>query len=213
MTSGLVLRRLLLALAVLAGLSAAFAAGFLCCLKFRHVATPADVARMLAPTGDAPPAVRAGVLSTLRVLQQAYLRRDPNQLDTLLARAFAPNADVLVLGTEGAPQDWQRGPASVRWFIEHDWRTWGLLRFDPEQALVWSSGNVAWVATLGQVEFPRGARRVRITAVLENRSGIWVFRQLQFQWADDMPTAHDLFEPGTYLSLLRKGLRFSSAHP
>lgn len=196
-------------LGVLLAVAAIFAAGYFTCLKTRHTTPAADTARMMQPAGDAPAEVRAGVQGTLNLLEQAYLRRDPNQIDALMDAAFAPEADVLTLGAEGLPYEWVRGPAEVRNFIQRDWQVWGLFRFDPTKAMVWSSGNVAWVATLGEVEFQGGSRQIRFTAVLEKRGEKWVFRQMQFQWNDGAATAGDLMRLGTYFKLIERGLGFS----
>jgi hypothetical protein len=197
-------------LGVLLAVAAIFSAGYFTCLKTHHTTSPADTARMMQPAGDAPADVRSGVQATLNTLEQAYLRRDPSQIDALMNAAFAPNADVITLGAEGLPYEWVRGPAEVRSFIQRDWQVWGLFRFDPTKAIVWSSGNVAWVATLGEVEFQGGSRQIRFTAVLEKRGDKWVFRQMQFQWNDGAATAGDLVRPQTYLTLIERELGFSA---
>jgi len=209
-------RSLFSALAALVLLVAAFAAGFYTCLKFHHTSPPEQAARQLEPVGDAPADARAGVVDTLNNLKQAYLSRDPRQLAPLMDRDFAADADVLVLGSEGQPWEWVRGNDEVRSFIARDWKEWGTFRFDPAKALIWSSGNVAWMATLGTVEYQHGSRPIRFTAVLEQRRGKWVFRQMQFQWNDSPATASDLLSPETYLTLVRRGIyhfvNFAPAH-
>lgn len=212
MKTGAGLRKIFLVVAALCALAVAFAAGFVVCLKLRHTPSAEATAQRMRPAGDAPPAVRAGVAATLEALEQAYQpsttgQLDSRQIDALMTRAFAPDADILLLGTEGVPAEWVRGETRVRDFLGHDCAQWGQVRFDPQSALVWSSGNVAWVATAGTVEFRSGSRPLRLTAVLEQRGGRWVFRQIQFQWNDEPAEASDLFRLETYRTALRHALR------
>jgi hypothetical protein len=71
-------------------------------------------------------------------------------------------------------------------------------------AVVSSSGNVAWLATLGNVDFHGHPRPLRFTAVLERRGEQWQFRQVQFQWNDNDPKLGDLLRPSTYGRALGK---------
>jgi|GEM_PF-1886162 len=201
------LRMLVRPLVLLLTLAGVFTAGYFTCLKTRHITPPAETARMLQPAGDAPADVHAGVQTTLNTLALAYLRHDSSQIDMLMQAAFAPEADVIVLGAEGLPYQWVRGQTEMRAFLERNWQSGELLRFDPSKTLVWSSGNVAWMATLGDVESKGGNRQIRLTAVLEKRNEHWVFRQMQFQWNDGAATADDLIKPETYFSLLRRALQ------
>ena len=192
-----------------------FAAGYLTCLMTRHTPSAAETAAMLAQPGDAPAGVRTGVVATLAALAAGYGTQDSSRLDAVMNQVFATDADLLVLGADGYGHEWARGREQARKFLTRDWAVWGDFRFDPAKTLVWSSGNVAWIATVGQVRYPHGNRQIRLTGVLEKRDGPlrngpqlggqWVIRQLQFQWADGAATARDLIHGATYSELLHKG--------
>lgn len=180
-----------------------FASGYICCLRARS-APPSDMRqRELLQPGDAPPAVRAGVLASLREFQQGYARRDPNQIQAFMQSLFPRNGDILSLGTGGGTAEWVRGYDASAQFIQSDWRGWGEVQLDTDHALVWSSGDVAWVASLGTVQFQHTARPLRFTAILTRQGDRWLFRQLHFQWDDSDPDATDLLHPHAYFRALR----------
>jgi ketosteroid isomerase-like protein len=182
---------------------AAFVLGFVSCLNLKHAAPADESLRLLGSAGDAPPEVRDGVRAALRAFNDAYAKRDVAQLDAFMARTFPGDADIVLIGSEGTPTEWARGHHAIRGFIQHDWQTWGTFRFDADKALVWSSGDIAWVATFGAVQYRGAQRPLRLTAILERHGDAWLFRQLHFQWDDCDPGARDLLRPRTYLTLAR----------
>jgi hypothetical protein len=168
-----------------------------------QVSVPAE-ARMqyLHPPGDAPPEVRSGVILALKELQDGYRKRDVNDLDAFMNRLFAKDEDVLILGTDGA--EWVRGYARTTELIRLDWTVWGNLRFAVDDAIVWSSGNTAWMATVGDVQWKRGSRPIRLSGILVRKGDRWVFRQLQYQWDDQDPQFSDLFRAQSDLRALHR---------
>ena len=185
---------------------AAFALGFVSCLNLKHAAPFDESLRLLGSAGDASPEVRDGVHTALRAFNDAYSKRDVAQLDAFMAHSFSAEGDTLLIGSEGTPAEWVRGPSAIRGFIQHDWQTWGSFRFDADKAIVWSRGDVAWVATIGAVQYEGTQRPLRFTAILERHGDIWLFRQLHFQWDDCDPGARDLLRPRTYLTLAQLAL-------
>ena len=193
----------LLAVAVTLLLFFGFAAGFLACVSLRVSSHQKALPSELLQPADAPAAVRAGVLDSLRAFQDGYIKRDERDLDSFLSRLFPRDGDVLILGTEGGTAEWARGYPSASAFIARDWRGWGDFRFDVERSIVWSAGDVAWVASVGSVRFNTTYRPVRFTAIMTRDGGRWVFRQLQFQWDESAPEANDILQLHTYLRLAR----------
>ena len=99
-----------------------FVAGFDTC---RHLKTsiPNSIrSRYLTEPGDAPPAVRSGVLAALRDFHEGYVRRNPAELGPFMERLFSRD-DVLLIGTDTG--EWARGYPAVSEFIRGDWRQWG----------------------------------------------------------------------------------------
>lgn len=191
-------KRVLLAGAALVLLGAGFVSGFLCSVALKVPPAAARSAAELKVPGDAPPAVRAGVLDSLRGLQEGYIRRDPREIDAFMRQLFPPGGDILTLGTEGGADEWVRGYTANRRFIVADWRGWGDFRLNVDGALVWSSGDVAWVASRGGVRFGQRERPVRFTAILTRSGNRWLFRQLQYQWDDSAAEAPDLLRARTW---------------
>jgi SnoaL-like protein len=197
----LTLKRALAALALALLATGSFVFGFASCLHLSS-SEPGDVRRRhLLEQGDAPPLVRAGVLTALRAFQDGYVRRDPNELDSFMRGLFPEGGDVLLLGTDAA--EWVRGYRAVGNFIQEDWRHWGDFRFDTDRAIVWCSGDVAWIASAGLVRDGQSGRAVRFSAVLTRDRDRWLFRQLQFQWDDRAPGLSVLRHASTYGELAR----------
>ena len=181
-----------------------FAAGFIACMQDQRVTGGRHVAQNLLSPGDAPPQVRDGVLSALQAFQAGYVQRDTGKLDDFMRSLFDPGDDLLVLGTDES--EWVRGYPNAAGFIRNDWQNWGHLRLRLDRVIVNSTQDVAWATAPGVVRFGRAMRPIRFTAVLIRRQGQWRFRQMQFQWDDHEPTAADLLDPVTYLTIVRVGL-------
>jgi SnoaL-like domain len=139
-------------------------------------------AQHLRQPGNAPPAVHAGVVEALRDFQDGYIRRDPKTLDAFMERAFGNSDDVLILGTN--PSEWARGHKEVSDLIRGDWEKWGDFRFNADDSIVSSQGDVAWIAAAGTVHFKQHDRPVRFSATLTRHGNRWLFRQMQFQYDD-----------------------------
>jgi hypothetical protein len=157
----------------------------------RHGSVPTDLhADVLRQPGNAPAEVKAGVRAALKEFQDGYVQRDPKNLDAFMDRLFEKNDDILILGT--GRSEWSRGyPAAVE-FVRRDWAGWGDFRFNVNDALVSSHGDVAWVATVGTVQLRHSNRQVRFSAVLTRHGNKWLFRQMQFQYEDRPVTPANL---------------------
>jgi hypothetical protein len=73
-------------------------------------------------------------------------------------RLFEKNEGTLIPGTGGS--GWPREFPAAQEFVRGDWAGWGDFRFSVDDALVSSYGDVAWVATVGAVQFRRSNRQV-----------------------------------------------------
>lgn len=189
-----------------------FAFGFVACLHLNSFASD-DLRRQYLQNGDAPALVRARVIVKLKGFQDGYVRRDPKELDSFVHRLFPDNDEILLLGTDAG--EWVRGHRAVEEFIGDDWAKWGDFRFAVDDTVVWSSGDVAWVASVGAVNEQGVDRPLRSSAILTRQGNDWLFRQVNFQWDDRTPRAGDLLHASTYLRLFSLVLhRFrSTVHP
>jgi hypothetical protein len=196
---------------IVSGLAAAllfiggFAFGFVACLHLKSAASKDIRAEYLRHAGNAPPSVRSGVLTTLRAFQAGYIKRDPKDLDSFTSRLIAKSDDVLILGTDAG--EWVRGYSATAAFIRADWQGWGDVRFNVDDSIISSFGDVAWVASTGEVHFKGFNRPVRFSGVLIRDGNNWLFRQIQFQWDDRDPSSTDIFRPRTYLKLVELAFR------
>jgi hypothetical protein len=205
MISGLTRKRAVVALAFTMLLGAAFALGFVSCLHLKS-ATSDDLRRnYLLQKGDASPWVRSAVLTTLRTFQEGYTRRDPQQLDSFMRRVFPKSNEILLLGTDAT--EWVRGYREVGRFIRSDWQGWGDFSFAVDDSIVWSSGDVAWIASVGMVRGQGSSRPLRFSAILTRYDNRWLLRQVCFQWDDREPTLSDLLRLSTPLKLMNLLLR------
>jgi ketosteroid isomerase-like protein len=191
--------KVLLAAAIVLLIWDGFAFGVVSDLRLERNAATDNRLQNLHQTGDAPSQVRMEVLAALRAFQEGYRKRDAKELNSFMHDLFLENDDILLLGTD--PDEWMRGYRKVSEFIRQDWEKWGGFRFAVDDSIVWSSGDVAWIVSVGSV-LARGAdRRVRFSATLKRSGDRWRFRQLQFQWDDPGPRLSDLFRPRTHVRL------------
>ncbi len=169
------------AAAVLAAALFAICGIAVCLAAYRHTRNGVDT--LLHPAlkpGDASPAVQAEVRAALREFQNGYIQRDPRNLNAFMNSLFDKNDDILILGTDRA--EWVQGYPQAAAFIKADWEGWGDLRFSVDDAVICTSGDVAWVASAGTVQFKNSSSPVRFSAVLTRHGHKWQFRQVQFQW-------------------------------
>jgi SnoaL-like domain len=179
---------------------AAFTFGFVASLHLKSAVSSDLRKQYLLQAGDAPLSVRVGVLAALRDFQEGYVKRDPKELDSFMNRLFPKEDDILLLGTDAG--EWARGYPAVGEFIRADWMNWGDFRFAVDDSVVWSSGDVAWIASIGAVHEHGSDRPLRFSAILTRNGGIWVFREVHFQWDDRDPSPADLLRASTHLKLL-----------
>lgn len=185
-----------------------FSFGFVACLHLKTASPDVQREQMLDQSGNAPPAVRAAVVDRLHTLQAGYSKRDPKLIDAFAQTLFPQDGDVLILGTDGGEREWVRGASNAKDFVVGDWLGWGDARFNTDRAAVWSMGDVAWLATIGTVRWGKNFERpIRLSAILTQEDGRWVFRQMHFQYDDNDPSSADLLRPGTYTRLLSYALR------
>jgi hypothetical protein len=180
---------LLFGCALLVGL----ATGWTASSRLEIAASPEAQQAYLQDKGDAAEAVRAGVTESLRAFQDGYTKRDPVQIDTFMKRVFRDSQEALLMGTDA--NEWKHGYAPIARFIETDWREWGKVQIDVDNARISSAGDVAWLATTGCVLMSHSSRPIRFTAVLALHDGLWFFRQVQFQWDESPVTLFDFVHP------------------
>jgi len=132
--------------------------------------------------GNAPEAVRTEIIDQLHAFQEGYTKRDTSLLGHFMDQLFSRES-IVILGT--MPQEIYVGFDEATYLVESDWLEWGDCRFIVDNAQVSSAGNVAWLSTIGYVEFDLSRFLVwplRLSAVTVKEGGVWKFQQVQFQF-------------------------------
>jgi hypothetical protein len=198
---GLTGKRIFSTLAITVLLLGAFLFGFVSSHHLKGSITSDLRQQYQLQAGDAPASVRTEVLVALNDFQQGYVRRDPKELDAFMNRLFPRNNDVQLLGTDAG--EWVRGYSAVAEFIRADWLNWGDFRFAVDDSIICSSGDVAWITSVGVMRDHGVDHPLRFSAVLTRNGSNWVFRQVHFQWDARDPGVVDLLRPRTQLKLFR----------
>jgi hypothetical protein len=136
--------------------------------------------------GNAPDEVRHEILQQLREFQKGYTERDAKTVGAF-ARNLLSRDNTLILGT--MPKEIYIGHDDATTLIRDDWAFWGNCIFLVDQAHVSTHDNVAWIATVGYVEFDLSRFLVlplRLSGVLVNEDGTWRFQLVQYQFDLDL---------------------------
>ena len=100
---GLTRKRISCTLTIALFVLGAFTFGFVSSLHLKSAVSSDLRKQSLLQAGDAPLAVRAGVLAALRDFQEGYVKRDPKELDSFMNRLFPKKDDILLMGTDASP--------------------------------------------------------------------------------------------------------------
>lgn len=87
----------------------------------------------------------------LRKFQQGYSGRKLENVDAFTKELFLNSDDISVLGTSTGEIFF--GFDEVKQLIKDDWKDWGDLNIDHENARISIDGNVAWFSTNGSVKY------------------------------------------------------------
>ena len=132
--------------------------------------------------GNAPAEIRDSIMTQLEYFAEGYLERNVEKLEEYCRRLFS-NKDILILGT--MPKEICSGYEAASGLIRSDWLYWGDVYYLMDQASVSVQDNVAWVSTIGYVEFDMSRFLVlplRYSAVMVKEDAVWKFQQMQFQF-------------------------------
>ncbi len=109
------------------------------------------------------------VRSVLHQFQEGYARRDIATLDAFM-ELFSSDSGIEIIGTGGLEPtkgEWCVGRAAVRKLIDNDWRFWGNLKLDEENARITILGEVAWLSADATVTYEITAERFYSDAIKE----------------------------------------------
>ncbi len=132
--------------------------------------------------GNAPDSIRSEIIEQLHKFQAGYTDRDTSQVKTFMEQLFSQES-LLILGT--MPHEILIGRDKSSKLIFSDWKSWGDCTFLMDNAYISTSGNVAWISTIGYVKFDLSRFLIlplRLSAVMINENHIWKFQYMQFQF-------------------------------
>ena len=132
--------------------------------------------------GNATPEVRQEILDQMQFFQTGYDARDTSNLEAYMDQLFSKE-NILILGT--MPNEIFSGYPAATELVRTDWLYWGDVRFLIENSNISAADSVAWVSTIGNVEFDLSRFLVlplRFSGVLVKEDQVWKFQQAQFQF-------------------------------
>lgn len=132
--------------------------------------------------GNAPAENRSSIQKQLSYFEKGYLERDVEVLEAYCDRLISKE-NILILGT--MPGEIYSGYEAASELIETDWLYWGDVYYLMDQANISIEDSVAWVSTIGYVEFDMSRFLVlplRYSAVMVMEDSSWKFEQMQFQF-------------------------------
>lgn len=132
--------------------------------------------------GNAPDEIREAIGEQLAYFEQGYLERNVESLEAYCDRLISKES-ILILGT--MPGEIYSGYEAASELIETDWLYWGDVFFLMDQTNISVQDSVAWVSTIGHVEFDMSRLLdlpLRYSAVLVQEGSAWKFQQMQFQF-------------------------------
>ena len=132
--------------------------------------------------GNADPEIRSQIEQKMRQFQAGYEARDTSVLAFFMDDLFSQE-NILILGT--MPNEIYSGYDEATDLVRTDWLQWGDVRLMVQNANISSQGNVAWISTVGFVEFDLSRFLVlplRFSGVLVQENFGWKFQQVQFQF-------------------------------
>ena len=100
--------------------------------------------------GNASSEVKKEVAIKLQHFQDGYTARDLNKVDSFMQDLFSKE-NILILGT--MPNEIYSGYESAKRLVHDDWAYWGDVKLLMNNANISSKDSVAWVSTIGYVEF------------------------------------------------------------
>jgi len=142
---------------------------------------------------------REGVLKTLAILQEGYEKRDLTKIDFYFENTMSKEG-LLILGTN--PKEIFVGTEAVKKLLYGDWKYWGKVKFNLEEAHITQYSNVAYFVTGGEVKIHIWKIRfpLRVTGIMIREDSKWFINKLQFQY--DFNTNYIIFSMLASIGLL-----------
>ena len=132
--------------------------------------------------GNADMETRKQIEQKLSQFQDGYEARDTSVLAFFMDDLFSQE-NILILGT--MPNEIYSGYDEATDLVRSDWLEWGDVRLLVQNANISAQGNLAWISTIGFVEFDLSRFLVmplRFSGVLVQEDFGWKFQQVQFQF-------------------------------
>jgi len=151
-------------------------------LSHPHEAYYDSINTFIYSIGNAPDSIRSEIMEQLHKFQYGYTDRDTAKVKPFMEQLFSQD-NLLVLGT--MPNEILIGKEKVSKLVFSDWKGWGDCTFLMNNAHISTSGNVAWISTIGYVKFDLSRFLIlplRLSAVMVKEHLTWKFQYMQFQF-------------------------------
>ncbi len=132
--------------------------------------------------GNAPSEIRESIQTQLAYFEKGYRDRNVEIIEEYCNRLVSKD-NILILGT--MPGEIYSGYDAASELIETDWLYWGDVYYLMDQANISVKDSVAWISTIGYVEFDMSRFLVlplRYSAIMVLEDSSWKFQQMQFQF-------------------------------
>lgn len=100
----------------------------------------------------------------LNIFNEAYIKRDINEIDSFMDKLFDKDESVTVVGT--CDGEWCIGYEEVKDIFLSDWEYWGDLRVKADEATIVELDNTAIIYTPGTVKYSFNSRSDTYTRYL-----------------------------------------------
>ena len=126
-----------------------------------------------------PVELRVTALRPLKLLNEYYEKRDPENADACIDETMLANK-LLILGTN--PSEIFYGREGAKCLLQGDWKYWGKLVLDVERTSLSQASNDLYFVMRGQIRLDIWHFRIpiKITGVLEKRNKLWYISKMQF---------------------------------
>ena len=89
--------------------------------------------------------IKNELTQVLDIFKQAYIQRDCEKIDSFMNALFDKNEDVIIIGTGAS--EWCTGYDEAKAIFLGDFKYWGDLRINADEATIIPLGNTALIYT------------------------------------------------------------------
>jgi len=142
----------------------------------------------------------------LEQIQKGYTSRDESTIDSWVDQLF--HKEVTIIGTNAVrPGDfeWKKGLESAKQMFENDWKNWGDVKMDLDEAEVDIVDNVAWVALYATVTRNTAESDTRSSEASRKRSLQRIKEYTEKEWTSTRVLYEVIYDASMILTQYERG--------